>query len=352
MAPWRRQAPPREPPPPGSGFHITRLDPKPAITPEPIAPVPDPENLFAARFSSPADTLTFVAAVRGESRRRQPPTHRAPDGAIWAVVHEQRPADIELAWALGGVVHLPDGPDVVSPRGRRYRWADLQAWPAVSWVELAAGVAAGPGATDQREIIVVTTGSLARWIIDRFQSADVAIRVATAQLSGLFRPPAQDWPAVLVRVTARGRAVPRAFSHALSGLPHTVVCRLGGGRLLVDQRLILPLPDEELARWVPEGQEWLLTAELGVWQFTERGAEYPPPLRVGPALQPPPVPPQGRFPPDLEIAVTLVRDDQPRTVDALLLSDDELISLRRFLAGQPSGERAFLSARPGLASAG
>jgi hypothetical protein len=345
MAPWRRQQPSQESPR-GGGFHITRLDPRRPVEPEPAAPVPDPENLFATRFTSPADALTLVSAVRGESRR-YPPTHRAPDGAIWAVVQEQRPAEIELAWALGGVVYLPDGPDVVSPRGRRYGWADLQAWPAVSWVELAAGVAPGSGAAEQQEIMVVTTGSLARWIIDRFQSADLDLRVATAEMNGLFRSPAQSWPAVLVRVTGQGRTVPRAFSQALGGLPHTVACRLGGGRLLVDQRLTLPLPDEELARWVPEGQEWLLAAELGVWQLTARGAEYPPPLRAGPALQPPPVPPAGRFPPDLRMAVTLVRDDQARTVDAMLLSDDELPSLRRFLAGQPGGERAFLVLGPG-----
>ncbi len=346
MAPWRRPPPPREPPPPGGGFHITRLDAKPKVAPQPVAPAPTPENLFAARFTSPADALTLIAAVRDESRRRYPQTHRAPDGAIWAVVRQHRPADIELTWALGGVVHVPDGPDLVSPRGRRYGWGDLQAWPDVSWVELAAGVAPGTGAKDQQEVLVVTTGLLARWIIDRFQSANLDLRVTMAQLKGIFRPRTEEWAAVLVRVTGRGRAVPRAFSHALSGLPHTVVCR-PGGRLLIDQRLTLPLTDEELGRWVPEGQEWLLAGDLGVWQLTERGAEFPPPLRADMTLQPPPVPQEGRFPPDLGIEVTLVRDEQPRTVDALLLHDDELVPLRRFLAGHPAGERAFIVLGPG-----
>jgi FtsH ternary system-associated peptide len=342
MSPLRRRTPQREQPRPGSGFHITRLDPRPASRPEPVAPEPVPENLFAARFTSPAGVLTLVEAVSNESRRRNPPTLRAPDGAIWAVVDEHRPADVEMAWAVGGVVYLPDGLDLVSPRGHRYPWADLKAWPAVSWVELAARVAPGTSATEQQEILVVTTGSLARWIIDRFRSADLDLRVATAQLKGIFRPQSEDWAAVLVRVTARGRAVPRAFSHALAGLPHTVVCRPGGGRLLIDQRLALPVPDEKLTRLVPDDQQWLLAGSLGVWQFTERSPEYPPPLRAPVTLQPPPVPPQGRFPPDLGIEVTLVRDEQRRTVDALLLSDEELASLRRLLAGHPSGERAFL----------
>jgi hypothetical protein len=347
MAPWRKQSRPPEPQPAGK-FHITRLDPKPTPVPSaPISPEPLPANMFAARFTSPAAVLTFLVALTRASRRQHPPARRAPDGAIWALAQEQRPADIELAWALGGVVHLPDGQELVSPRGRRYRWADVQAWPGVSWVELAAGVAPGATGTQQQEILVVTTGSLARWIIERFQSADLDLRVTTATLRAIFRSEAEEWAAVLVRVTGRGRAVPAAFSHALSGLPHTVVCRLSGGRLLIDQRLDLPLPDEDLGRWVPGDQEWLLAGDLGVWQITERRAEYAPPLRADVTLDPPPVPAQGRLPPDLGVEVTLIRDEYPRTVDALLLSDEDLTPLRRFLTGHPAGERAFLILGPG-----
>ena len=349
MAPWRRSTPrPRPPsqPPRGSGFNITRLDPEPIAQPEPIASVPDPENLLAARFTSAAEALSFMVAVKGETRR-QPSVHRAPDGAIWAVVHQPRPADVELAWAVGGSVHLPDGPDVVSPRGNRTRWVDLQAWPAVSWIELSAGVPVGAAVTDQPEIVVVTTGSLARWIIERSQAANLDLRLATARLSAVFRSSVPDWSAVLIRITGPGRPVPRAFSQALAGLPYTVVCRRTGAHLLVDQRLDLPLPDEELGRWVPTGQEWLLTGEFGVWRFAERGAEFRPPLHAGSALQPPPVAPPGRLPSDLGVTVALVPDDRPRTIDALLLSDDELVPLRRFLTGQPQGERAFLILGPG-----
>jgi hypothetical protein len=245
------------------------------------------------------------------------------------------------------VVYQPNGQDVVSRRGHRYAWADLQTWSDVSWVELAAGVAPGTGAKEQQEVFVVTTGLLARWIIERFQSADLDLRVAVARLHGLFRATEEDWAAVVLRVTARGRAIPRVFSQSLGGLPHTVVCRAGGGRLLIDQRLTLPLSDEELSRWVPDGEEWLLTGGLGVWRFTEREAEYLPPLTASPALRPPPVPPAGRFPPNLAIEVRLVRDEQPHTVNALLLRDDELKPLRVFLSGHPTAERAFLVLGPG-----
>jgi hypothetical protein len=345
MARFRRQAWPPEPPP-GSKFHITRLDQSPP-KPKTADPVPAPDNMFAARFDRPADVLTFLAAVRDEAARRYPPTLRAPDGTIWVVVHGYRPPEVELTWALGGVVQLPDGPDLVSPRGRRHRWGDVQTWPNVSWIELAAGVAPGTGVTEQREILVVTTGSLARWIIDRFQSTDLDTLVATAQLKAMFRARAEDWAAVLIRMTARARVVPRALPHALSGLPHTVVCRLGGGRLVIDQRLTFPLSDADLALWVPEGQQWLLAGDLGVWQLTERSAEYAPPLRADATLQPPPVPRQGRLPSDLPIEVSLIRDEQPRTVDALLLRDEELRPLRRFLTGHPAAERAFLVLGPG-----
>lgn len=342
---WRRHPPSAEPP--RSPFHITRLDERPAATPPPGAHAAPPGSLLAARFTSAAEALTLVAALREESRRADAPTQCAPDGAIWVIVREPGPTDSELTWAMGGVVHLPDGTDVVSPGGRRQDWASLQAWPEVSWIELAAGVAPSPGATEQQTIVVATTGSLARWIIDRLQSAEVDLWISVAQLNGIFRSPPQEWPAVLVRASGRGRPIPRAFSHAIGGLPQTVVCRPGSGRLLVDQRLTLPLPDEELARRVPEGQQWLLAGDLGVWHVTGRSAEYPPPLRAPAALQPPPVAAPGRLPQDLGLEVELVRDDRPRTVDALLLSDDELISLRRFLAGSPAGERAFLVLGPG-----
>lgn len=341
---WGRRSPTPPEPPPGGKFHITRLDQAPPPAPRTVEPAP--MTTFAARFASPADALTFLAAVRDEAARRRPPTMRAPDGACWVVVPEFQAPEVELAWALGGVVHLPDGPFLVSPRGRRCRWTELQSWPAVSWIELAAGVRPSTSGTDQPEVLVVTTGLLARWIVDRFQTADLAVTVASGQLRSVFRTPSEDWVAVLVRVIPHGRAVPRSFTHSIGGLPHTVVCRLGGGRLLVDQRLVLPLPDADLGLWVPDGQEWLLAGDLGVWRVGERGAEHAPPLHADPMLLPPPVPPPGRLPVDLRVDITLVRDDRAQSVDALLLGDEELLPLRRFLTGHPAAERAFLVLGP------
>ncbi|MGS2640168.1 hypothetical protein [Streptosporangium sp. G12] len=333
MARWRKNS--WEPRP--GGFHITRLDQESA----PAAPQPEgalaPQDVFASRFTVPADALTFLAAIRDDDRRRYPPTRRGPDGAVWVIVSQSRPSEAELSWALGGTVHLPAGPNLVSPRGRVQAWADVDAWPRVSWLELAAGFAPGDGGGEQRELLVVTTGPIARWLIDRFHAGDLDVRVALAHLNG-----PEHWPAVLVRVTGRGRTVPKSVAYALAGLPQTVVCRTGTDRLLVDHRLSLPLPDEELARWVPVGEQWLLTAELGLWQIVERGNEQTPPLRAADALRPPPAPPAGRFPPDLGVEVRLVPDEQARTIDALLLSDDELPPVRRFLTGHPTGERAFL----------
>ncbi|TCO52889.1 hypothetical protein [Actinocrispum wychmicini] len=346
MALFRNRNRPEEPPP-GNPFHITPLDESTAPPPpQEATPTPAPKTAFAVRFDSPADALTFLAAVREDGARRHPQALRAPDRGIWVVVPGYRPADVQLSWALGGLVNLPDGPNLVSPRGFRHSWDMVQAWPPVSWVELAAGVVPGAGVPEQPEVVVVTTGSLARWIIDRFQSSDLDIRVATVRLNALFVPHPQHWHAVLLRVTGRGRAVPKAFTSALTGLPNTVVCRLSGGQLLIDQRLTLPLLDTELARWVPDGQEWLLAGDLGAWQVTERSTEYVPPLRASSALRPPPAPPPGRLPADLGIEVSLVRDDQPHPADALLLRDEDLAPLRRFLTGHPAAERAFLVLGP------
>lgn len=344
MPRWRKQQRPSEPPP-GSTFQITRLDAPPR---PPLAAGAEqvPDDVCAARFRTPADVLTYVAAVRDEGADRQPLTRRSPDGALWVALRRHRPSDVELTWALGGVAHLPNGPALVSPRGHRVSWAELLAWQEVSLLELAAGVAPGTAVPEQPELTVVTTGSLARWIIDRFQSAELDIRIATARLEAIFRAGVTDWAAVLIRVTAHERAVPRSFGQALSGLPHTVVCRAGTGRLLVDQRLTLPLPDTELAGLVPDGQEWLLGGDLGAWRVTDRSTEQAPPLRAEPALEPPPLPQPGRLPADLRVEVRLVRDEQRKAAHALLLTDEELGPLRRFLTGHPAAERAFLVLGP------
>jgi len=346
MPRWGRRPPTPPEPTPGGKFHITRLDQAAPPGPIKVEPVPAPTNTFAARFTAPADALTFLAAIRDEGARRRPPTMRAPDGACWVVVPRFQDPEVELAWALGGVVHLPDGLYLVSPRGRRCSWTELQSWPAVSWIELASGVRPSASVTEQPEVLVVTTGRLARWIIDRFQAADLAVTVASGLLRSMFRTPSEEWPAVFVHVTPGGRAVSRSSIHAIGGLPHTVVCRLGGGRLLVDQRLGLPLPDADLGLWVPDGEEWLLAGDLGVWNVVERGAGHAPPLHADPMLLPPPVPAPGRLPVDLRVDIALVRDERAQSIDGLLLGDDELTALRRFLTGHPAAERAFLVLGP------
>lgn len=367
MALRRRRKPPQGKPPqrkPGAGFHLTPLDqpvPRPdppaappappratppAPPPAPAAP-PAPGDVVGARYRHPADALTFLAAVQDASGYHYPPVHRADDGAIWVVMRRQETARIELASALGATIHRPDGPDLVSLGGRRYPWAAMREWPVASLVELAADVAPGTRTAEQHELVIVTAGSLARWMIERFHSADVDLRLATVQLRSLFRTRTSEWGAVLLRVTAQGRTVPRAFAEAIGRLPDTVVCRTGGERLLVDQRLTLPLPDEELARSVPEGREWLLAAGLGAWEVTGHGPEHPPRLGGAGRLRPPSVPLPASRPPDLGVEVRLVRDDRPRPVDARLLTDDDLAPLRRFLTGQPTGERALLVLGPG-----
>ena len=337
---------PREEPAPLDAFHITRLDGEQG---QAEVEEPAPDDVIAVRFASPADALALVAMAGDQERHTYPRVCRDPDGSLVVVLRPYRPVHIELARSLGGVVHQSAGAQLISLRGHRYTWADLQRLPPVPSVELAASVAPGDGAREQREVLIVTTGLLARWILDRFHSAHLDLKVSTAELTAIYPAGGQVglWAAVLIGACGQSRPVPRAFSQALSGLPHTVVCRRGGVRLLIDQRLTLPLPDEELSRDVPPDEQWLLASELGVWRITRRSAEVAPPLRVRPALQPPSAPARGRFPPDVSTEVTLVPDDRPATSDCLLLDDGELTLLRRFLTGQPAAERAFLVLGPG-----
>jgi hypothetical protein len=347
MPPWGRKNPKPQPTPPGSGYHIKRLEDQPAVTPAPPPLEPAPGDLLAASFPHPAQALSFAAAVKGGAVPRSVDARRAPGGTAWVLVLPRRPADAELVRALGGTACQPRGTDLVSPDGRRHAWAALRELPEATWVELAADVAPRPHGGEQQEALIVTTGALAKWIIDKYRAADLDLTVSTAVLRSILQPRLQDWPAVLIRAVGRGRTLPRALPGALSELPYTIVCRPGTSRLLVDHRMVLPLQDEELSRQVPEGQLWLLSGGLGAWQVTGRSSELAPPVRAARGLLPPPVPPPGRFPPDLTTEVTLVPDDHAQTVDALLLSDDDLITLRRLLSGHLAAERGYLVLGPG-----
>jgi hypothetical protein len=343
MVRWRRPRPP-EPAPGSAPFKIIKINtqPPPLIPTQPT-PVPAPEKLFVARFPNGAGALSLIAAVRDRA-----PVRRAKDGAVWVEVPGDHPAEEQLAWALGAVVYHPSGAEVVAPSGGHTAWSTVRSWPEVSPVELATAIGRTAAATEQTEVLVVTTGPLASWIINRFKASGLELAVATARLRSLFRRPAEEWPAVLIGVSGRGRAVPRSALEALGGLPHTVVCRHGDGRLLVDQHLRLPMPDADLATAVPADQQWLLTSELGAWRVTSRGPKFPPPTATAPGLEPPAVPVTASFPPDLRVDVSFVLDDRPLTANALLLTDDELTLLRVYLADHPAGERGFLILGPGV----
>jgi len=300
----------------------------------------------AARFVGSGAALTFLAALGGDGRRGRPPVRRAADGGIWVLSTEPRAADREFAWALGGRLYEPKRAYLVSPARHRHSWDEFQSWPEVSLIELAAGVAPGSVTTEQQEVFVVTSGSLARWVVDRFQQSELDLRLAQARLEPVFSARSPEWSAVLIRVSGRGCAVPWSVSSALVGLPHTVVCRRAGPRLFIDQRLALPVSDEELSRQVPHDERWLLAGDLGVWRLAETSAEFAPPLRADAAIEPPPLPRAGRLP-DLSVGVGLVADDEHHEVDAVLLRDEELLPLRRFLANYPAGDLASLVLGPG-----
>lgn len=324
---------------PQRGFDITPMD-RPESEPPPPPEQVTPGDLLAARFAASPDALAFAVAVRARAGSN-PPVHQAPDGAYWVIVDHAQPEEPELARAMGGAAFRPDRADVVSASGRRVPWAALRAWPEVSWVRLATGIAPGPTGGAQREYRVVTTGSIARWVMERYLGADVTITIAPARLSALFRE-TSSWPAVLLRVSGSDQPVPPAFVHALTGLPHTVVCRAGHERLLIDHRLKLPLADEELAQWVPAEERWLLSGELGAWRFDRVGEESEPSLRLSAELLPPPVPMPRNVQLDLKVEIRLVSDHRPKPACALLLTDDELIRVRGFLSGHAAGDRAFL----------
>lgn len=349
---WLRpERPKRRPEPPAPALNLQRLATPSASArarvPAQPAPAPSAPEVTVGRFSSGAEALTLIAALPEQARRGLPPVRRGTDGAIFVELSAARPADAALAQAFGGVVYRTAGSDLVSSRDHRLHRDHLRALPEVTMVELAAALGPHADPSDQPEVLVITTGLLASWIIERFTTADLDLHVASALLRPLFHHSADVWPAILLRVAGRDHPVRRTSLSALAGLPQTVVCRPGDRRLLVDQRIRLPLPDPELARSVPAGEEWLLSGELGAWQVTARGPETPPPVVVRPELTPPPVAPPGRVP-DPRVEVTMVPETRSQTTDALLLTDDELTPLRHYLTGHPAAGRGFLIPGPGL----
>ncbi|MFD1930524.1 hypothetical protein ACFSKW_03430 [Nonomuraea mangrovi] len=342
MSAWRRRREQQPTPARPQPFVLTRRDqqPPPGERPAP-APRAFPDDLVAGRFPAAREALAFVAAANDAAL--PPRCLRSPEGALW-VLREHAPSHYaELVWVAGGLPYTPVGGALRGPSGHRVDLGQVERWPEVGWVELAAHAPLAAEGGAQREVVVVTTAAIARWALNRYHDGALAMRVSSVRLEPAFSAE-QGRPAVLLRVTGGKGALPRAMLNALARMPYTIVCRAGERRLLVDHRAALPLTDADLAARVPEAESWIMGGpEQGVWRIADRSAEMEPPLGLSPAIQPPARPAPERRPADLAVRVRLVRTPGGGDAeDAKLLTDADLRVLRSYLSGNPAAERAFL----------
>lgn len=339
IPPWRRRpdSPPRPQP-----FVLTRREPPVGEREPPAASEEFADGLLAGRFVGASEALTFIGAVHDPGNPDPPRCLRSGDGALWVLRTRSQPSESELVWVAGGTPYRVVDGQLVSSTGRRTTRAEMRNWTEVSWIELAACIPLAEDGAVQREIVVVTTASIARWAVNRYHDAAVEMRFASATLAPVFHR-SEDWQAILLRITGSGRDLSRSILHSLARMPFTIVCRSGDDRLLVEHRARPPLSDGDLAAQVQPGESWILGGpDQGVWRITGRSAEVEPPFRPVATLMPP-RPAVGRLPSDLSVTMTLVREseigDGP---DAILVTDADLRALPSFLTGSPSAEKAFL----------
>ncbi|OPG02074.1 hypothetical protein B1R27_34110 [Streptomyces sp. GKU 895] len=230
----------------------------------------------------------------------------------------------------------------------------MLAWPGLDLMDLISRLPLiSPARADHRTLLVLTAAPLLSSVVRQALAFGVEVSTLAVRARLWDSPDTPQRELTAFALTAPD-AIPHALVVALSALPRTAVCRpvTGCERLLLDVRLSPPLDDSLLYSPVPEGELWLVgdREEWPPLRLEPLGAPSPVPTElVGVAAEPPPaasaLPDAARVP---STPVRVVPDAHADTaVDAVLLDDDELPLLRRYLPGRPLGETGFLLPGPG-----
>jgi hypothetical protein len=335
---------------------------KPEPLPEPLPEEQVAGDRIGARFEGASRALTFLNALATAETLPPPTLRRAPEGAFWVEVAAPWKDAAHWVWQSGGRPFARSGDGWVPasflgnpPAATAVRRPplDVRSWPEIDLAQLLAAATLHPTRLAASEAVCAhVPGPLGRWVLHRAFALGVEVAVARARR----RPLSGEGPEgsiLLLRLwTARG-AVPRALVDAIGRLPHAMVtlpAGSGGERLWVDVRYRLPLPLAFLDSMIPEGETWVLGApDGGHWRLRVQGREVDgatfleaPPVAVtnGPAAAEAVLPRPG------PVRVVLDRQAQA-AVDAVLVDDAQLDSVRRFLSSRPVGEACFLVPGPG-----
>jgi hypothetical protein len=289
--------------------------------------------------------------------------HAEPGGtAVWLLGTLNPALSAELTVLHGGEPWrlLPHGalaaPHGAPPADGPGRIAEVTAWPRLDTVDLVARLPLTvPEQAERVAVRVLTVRQLLASVLRQAAAFGVEAATRAVRVRPLADGDAEARETLLLELS-HPTAVPHALIVALAALPRTSVCRPVAGceRLLVDVRLHPPVDEELLYAPVPEGELWLVgdRTEWPPLRLELLGAPSPAPaLLLGAEDEPAPPEVPYRLPDAARAPATPVRvvpdpgaGDQ---VDAVLLHDDELPLLRRYLPGRPLGEVAFLLPGPG-----
>ncbi|MEV5547559.1 hypothetical protein AB0L35_15750 [Streptomyces sp. NPDC052309] len=340
---------------------------RPPVTEAPSAPVADApvpavEWRTAGRFPAGHRALAAVDALH-RAGAAEWSCHAEPGGgAVWLLSTLGPALGAELLTLHGAESWrvLPHGalaaPRGTHPGGGPQGLADVISWPRLGPVDLLTRLPpTTPGRRARPSLSVLTTARLQPSVVRQALAFGVEVSVVPVRMRDLATGTGERQ--TLLLVLSSPEAVPHALVVALSALPRTAVCRSVAGceRLLLDVRLRPGVDDALLHSPVPDG-EWWLAGDRTEWpplRLEALGPPSPAPAElVGPAAEPAGAEVPHRLPDGVLRApatpVRLVPDAAAGTaVDAVLLDDDELPRLRRYLPGRPLGEVAFLLPGPG-----
>jgi hypothetical protein len=338
----------------------------PAVLPEEPTALPPPASAASGGlFTSPSGLLAFLAAIAGSRLALEATCRRAPDGAYWA--------DVEVSWdAASAYVRTAGGRafeafgdhwlelpllDAPSEAGRRRTPVlDVRSWPLIELAELLCALPLRRSRfLGAPTLDVVVPGALGRWVLRRALALGLKARLTTASCRPL-RGKEPSAGVLWIRLESEQGNIPLSLIEALSNLPYAVVgrpvgppveCGEPGGRLLVDVRFRPPLLESLLVRMIPAGEAWLLAGpDVGHRRLDASGAW----VEGADLLQAPeiayaeaPAEPPATWPEPLPVRLIERPASSARsTWDAVLLDDQELDWLQRFMRTRPLAERVFL----------
>ncbi|MDT7845181.1 hypothetical protein [Streptomyces justiciae] len=342
----------------GVPFSVRPARPAEEEPPIPVPPVsytssPAVDWRVAARFPAPHRILGAIEALH-RAGAAEWSCHAEPGGrAVWLLSVIGPAVGTDLLTLHGGEPRPVLGHGALAERnGGPHQLAEVLSWPRLDTVDLVSRLPLSPpDRTTHRTLHVLAAPQLLSSVARQALTFGVEVSTLAVRARPLDSPETPQREATVLLLTSPDE-IPHALLVALSALPRTSVCRPVAAceRLLLDVRLRPPVDDALLYSPVPEGELWLI-GDVEEW----------PPLRLEPLGTPSPIPAEligvAPEPPSASYVlperapsaeIRLVADvHAPTAVDAVLLHDDELPLLRRYLPGRPLGEAGFLLPGPG-----